>query len=237
MHPAQSLAAVLFTGNGAGGVLLAVLGQIQIAQNVQAVVHRHKNRVLASCKILAVVDGQLGGSAIIQAAAVEEHEHRLFTGQALGPDVQVLAGLVGHHVGQSARGAELLPVDLTGAVQAAVLRSHRAVSQSQPPAVGIGGDGLRALETLCRCIGNAEEAVHAIVQIADQLAGLDLHRGHLNGRSARQIDAVLLIHRCCGGSGFRRSGPCGHAHAGDQCSCTGQCRGLEEIAACHLFHD
>ena len=95
MDPAQGFHQVGLAQVAAVGILPAVFAQVEIAQDVQPVVHRHHHHVPELGELVAVVGHHLHGAAGGIAAAVEPDHNGLFGVfiQALGPEVEAQAVL------------------------------------------------------------------------------------------------------------------------------------------------
>ena len=92
-HPFQHQHDVQHAGL-AGGGMAAQFTQMQIAEDVQAMVDGHRHHVAAPGQIAAVVHGRAAG-AVGKAAAVQPDHDRPLAAQALGPDIDEQAVLVG----------------------------------------------------------------------------------------------------------------------------------------------
>lgn len=218
--------------------------QVHVAHIVQPGIGGNKNAVGVVGEVFAVVDLQFQGGAGLQAAPMDEHQHRLLGGavQSVGPDVQVQAlafgaeqiRLRGRHKGGCGKGIVVLGLGVA-------LGRYRAIGQ------GVGGLVGRAvllhrrgiLETLVGAVGNAFERVDAVFTIAHDRTPGQPHdrrqdrravaqRGH---SGAKGIQAVFLRDGS-GGRGAGGEGGCACQNSG----CTGQGGGAQKTAAGDLFH-
>ena len=169
MHPLEGSHQVRVSGIAGVPVLLPIGGEVQVAQNVQAVVHGDHHHVPKAGKVFPVIGHVLNGGAVPEAAAVEPDHHRALglRVQGLGPHVQILAVLV---LGPIAVG------DLH------FTRSGFPVQDGADIAVGKGvpnplprGNGLGHLEPFGVRVLNAMEGIGAVHHKPAQLSSLRLH--------------------------------------------------------------
>ena len=117
-NPLQRIHDVQQTHIARSCVFLTVCGQIQMAEHIETMVHRNHHHVLAFAQIRAVVVAFVGGPRG-EAAAVQPHHNRTVAVvvDVRGPDVQILAVIVGSGVIGRCRAAEHGTLRRCGAIR------------------------------------------------------------------------------------------------------------------------
>ena len=77
MDPLQGHGQVQHAAVGAVGILLAEGGEVEEADDVQAMVDSHDDHIAKLAEVLAVIGNRLDGGAVGEAAAMEEDDDRL----------------------------------------------------------------------------------------------------------------------------------------------------------------
>ena len=155
---------------GGVGVLRTVVGEVEVAENVEAMVDADHDHVAAVGQAFAVVGWQLlSGAGGVAAAVQPEHDRTLAVVEGGRPDVDAEAILAGLAV---------VPVEeprffVMGPAGARGLRRHLAVSERAADA-GPGRGLLRRQEARRACggggVGNALEGENPVARRAADLA-------------------------------------------------------------------
>ncbi len=149
-------------------IFLAKIGQVQIAEDVQPVVHRDRDHVAEPTHVFPLVGNVLDGGAGLEPAAVEPHHDRaFFVITSRRPHVQILAVLVHHPV--TVRHLQL-PVRFPKLQQRAHVAKARRVEDSIPRL-----HLLRRVETPALRIGNSLENGNTVIRIPLHLSFRGLH--------------------------------------------------------------
>ena len=182
---------VIRAGIGGVGIFLPEIGQIEVAQDIQAVIDGHHHHIPQAGHVRTVIGGLLDGGTGLVAAAVEPHQHRPGAAvQPRGPDVQVQTVFihgpvpVGHI--QFAAGAVVGHQGTDETIAGGILHTlplFHGFGGVEPPGCGVG---------------NALEDAQAIMLIAfyESLCGFHQGRGAVKSESLIHYTLSLLICGC-----------------------------------------
>ncbi len=196
--PLQAELQIEHAREAAGGVARAAqLGQVQIAEHIEAVIEAHHHHIAATRQILAVIGLQLLAGAGREAAAVEpDHDGALLVVVYAGrPDVGAQAIL--------ARDAVVPLEDKSNLVEfpscAGPLRGHRPVLHGTAhagPRLGFGGRQETGAAVGGRPVGNTFERIDSLGRVAVHFAGRGFHDALRRGGQDQRAAHALRRLRC-----------------------------------------